>query len=366
MNKEKIQIIFLAAAPTYLEHNSTQTKNLRNTGSKVEKFILLNFQKTKFKIETTEDITFIEIPRVTFFLYLPKIIKKIKDTINNETKTIISTVNPYDLGLIGILLKLLLRLPLQMQIHHDLFSKYYINSKKRHRFYFLLSKFTLPFASTIRTHSKNTANILQKKYPSKIVKQIKEIADFSDIPVTVSKNTNGILYLSPSRYDSQKNLFNLIEAFVKFNKEYPDTKLRIIGRGPLENDLRLSIEQNNARDYIDLAGWSNDMPNEYTRANFSVLSSIFEGYSMSVIESFRYGTPFLATPATGSTELIINGKNGYLAKGFSVEDIYDMLVESYKNKNIFNPETIKDTVKDFTKDNMDKEMIELWRETNTK
>lgn len=364
MNKEKIQTIFLVASPKFLDYESTQTKNLQDQAAKIEKFILINFQKTKFKIEKINNILFIEIPRVKAFFYIPKIIKEIRKYINKDIKTVISAVNPYDMAILGILINKILKFTsLQIQIHFDLFSKYYIKSKKRHKLYFLISKITLPFASTIRTHSINTANILQKKYPKKIVKQIKEIANFSEIPITATKNTEGVLYLSPSRYDAQKNLFVLINAFTDFHKDYPETKLKIIGEGILEKQLKELIVKNNAENYIELPGWSKDMPNEYVRANFTILSSIFEGYSMVGIETLRYGTPFLATPVTGSTELVIDGENGYLAKGFSKKDILELLITSYKNKNNFDSEKIRETVKDFTKDNMDKELIELWKET---
>lgn len=84
---------------------------------------------------------------------------------------------------------------------------------------------------------------------------------------------------------------------------------------------------------------------------------------MSTVESMRYGTPFLATPFGGGTDLISNN-TGLLSNGFSKENIYDLLIKSYENKNLFDPEKIKEKVIDLTKENMDKELINFWKETN--
>ncbi len=85
---------------------------------------------------------------------------------------------------------------------------------------------------------------------------------------------------------------------------------------------------------------------------------------MIIIESMHQGTPFLATPFGGGTELIIEDLNGYIAKDFSKKEIYNLLIKSYKNKDKFNPNFVKSSVKDLTKDKMDEQLIDLWKETN--
>lgn len=363
MQKEKIQIISLSAAPRFLDYNSTQTKNLQTQAEKIEKYILINFQKTKYKVTKVDNILFLNIPRLKSIFYIKKIIKTIREYLDPKIKTVITTGNPFDLGILGIIFKAILKFPLQSQIHTDLYSKYFLKSKKRHYIYFFISKIVFLFSNSIRTVSKNTEKILRKKYPKKLIKNIIEVADFSDIQITSTKNKEGVFYLCPSRYDNGKNLENLILSFIDFHKVFSDTKIKIIGYGILKDQLDNLIKINNAEEYIDLAGWSNNMPNEYTQTNFTILASVFEGYSMVVVESMHYGTPFLATPFSGSTELIQEDINGYISKGFSKEDIYELLVKSYKNNFIFNSETIKETVKDLTKDNMDKELIKFWKET---
>ncbi|MFO0743486.1 MAG: glycosyltransferase [Candidatus Paceibacterota bacterium] len=363
MKKENLQIISLSAASTFLNHNSVPSRNLQSQAEKLEKFILINFQRSKYDVEKVENILFIEVPRLKSIFYIKKIVKEIKRELNNNTKSVITAGNPFDLGILGIIFKFCLQMPLQIQIHTDLYSKNFLMSKKRHRLYLLISQITFPFANSIRTVSKNTEQKLKKMYPKKLIKNIIEIADFSYIKIDSEKNNNGLLYLCPARYDEGKNLTNLIEAFIEFHKIHKDTELKIVGMGTLKEELARIVKENDAVNYISLPGWSQNMPNEYTKANFTILPSLFEGFNMSVRESLSYGTPFLATPFGGGTELIIYGKTGFIAKGFSKEDIYNLLLESYKNKDVFDTKIIKDSVKDLTKDNMDKKLIELWKET---
>ncbi len=363
MKKEKIQIISLSASPKFLDYNSTQIKNLQDQAKKIENHILINFQKVKYEVEKKENIIFIKVPRIKTLFYIYKIKKEIKNHINSKIKTIITAGNPFDLGILGIIFKFILKYPLNIQIHTDLYAKNFIKAKKRHYLYFLISKMTLPFANSIRTVSENTKNILKKKYPNKLIKNIIEIADFSNIKINTEKNKDGLLYLCPSRYDNGKNLENLILAFIDFHKKFPDTKLKIIGGGILEKKLKKLISENSANKYIDLPGWSIDMPNEYTRANYTILTSLFEGYNMSVVQSMYYGTPFLATPFGGSTNLI-DHDTGLLAYGFSKENIYKLLVNSHKKINTFNTKKIREKVENLTKENMDIELINIWKNTN--
>lgn len=364
MEKEKLQIITLSTSKSFLDPSTIPAKNLQEQADKIEKYILVNFQKTNYKIKKKGNILFIEVPRLKFIFYIKPIIKEIKKVLNKNIKTVITAGNPFDLGMLGILFKILLKFPLNIQIHTDIYSKHFLKSKKRHYIYYLISKITLLFADSIRTVSKNVKNKLEEKYPNKLIKNIIEIADFSEMEISSEKNKEGLLYLCPARYDRGKNLINLINAFIEFHTVYKDTRLKIVGSGYLENELHDLLRKKEANNYIELPGWSKDMPNEYTKANYTILPSLFEGYGMIIIESMHQGTPFLATPFGGGTELIIEDLNGYIAKDFSKKEIYNLLIKSYKNKDKFNPNFVKSSVKDLTKDKMDEQLIDLWKETN--
>lgn len=370
MQKEKIQVILLSSAPRFLDEAAIQTKNLQNTAIKVEKFILVTFCKTNFNIYNNESIHFISVPRMASLLYIFKIKKEINKILDKDIKTIITTGNPFDLGLIGILFKFLFRFPLNIQVHINIFSPHFRKNKKRHFLYYLLSFFTLPFADSIRTVGNEVTSILEDKYKNKLIQNIPEMLNTeiensnTDTSLETKDFSKNIKFLCVARYDRQKNIKNLLRAFIDFNKKYPNTQLKLVGEGPLKEEFENLIDNQTMKNNISINKWSNNIKEEYINTDFCILTSTYEGFGMVIVESMKYGKPFLATPFGGATYLIKEGLNGFLSEDFSEESIYKLLEKAYINKDNFNSEAIRESVKDLTKENMDKQLIELWKNTN--
>lgn len=363
MQKENIQIITLSVSKKFLEPNTIPAKNLQDTANKVKKFILIDFCKTKFRIYKEENIYFISVHRLGSVFYLFRIWKEIKKILDKNIKTIITAGNPFDLGILGIFLKILLKIPLNIQIHTDIYSKYFLKNKKRHYLYYLISEITLIFANSIRTVSKNVEDKLKDKFPNKLIKNIPEISELKRTEIVANRSKDELMFLCPARYVYGKNIDRLILAFIKFHKKYLNTKLRIVGDGELKEYLLSLIKEKSSEDFISLNSWSENMSEEYINTDYTILTSEFEGFGMILVESMKFGKPFLATPFGGATYLINDGINGFIAKDFSVEAIYELLEKSYLYKESFFSEKIKESVKNLTKQNMDEELIRLWKET---
>lgn len=360
MQKENIQIIQLSTATRFLDSKSIQAKNLKDTANKVKVYILITFCKTKFNSYYDETIHFINVPRITSLMYIFKIKKEIKKILNKNTKTIITAGSPFDLGLLGVLLKYTLKIPLNIQIHTDIFSEYFLKDLKRNKLYYQISKITIPFANTIRTVSVEVKEKIEKKYPKKIVLNIPEVISLKEHEFyQKSKNKDLIKFIYPARYVKMKNHENLFQAFIKLNKKYPNTILETFGDGPEKKYLFEKYHNN----YLKIKDWSNDLQKEYFETDFLVSTSLYEGFGMIIIEALKYGKPCLITPFGGGSYLIKENINGYISKDFSKKEIYNLLEKGYLNKEKFNEEKIKESVKDFTKENMDKELIRLWKET---
>jgi len=66
------------------------------------------------------------------------------------------------------------------------------------------------------------------------------------------------------------------------------------------------------RRHIIFTGWRNDIPELLQSATVSVLPSLSEGFSNTVLESMAAGLPVITTNVGGNPELITNGKTGTL------------------------------------------------------
>lgn len=87
----------------------------------------------------------------------------------------------------------------------------------------------------------------------------------------------------------QKNLFYLVEAMSKINNE--NVELHIYGKGPLQKELELAIEEKKAP--IILHGEINNIKEVLAQYDLYVMASSWEGFSLSVLEAAAAKLPLL-------------------------------------------------------------------------
>lgn len=118
----------------------------------------------------------------------------------------------------------------------------------------------------------------------------------------------GTYCLYVGRLSPEKGLMTLLEAVAR--NQIP---LRIAGTGPLDDDVTMLIARRKLN--VRMEGYRSgaDLANLYRNAAFTVVpSEWYENASMSVLESFAYGKPVLASAIGGNPELVIDGKTGRL------------------------------------------------------
>lgn len=161
--------------------------------------------------------------------------------------------------------------------------------------------------------------------------------------------------LSIGRLDYLKGYDLLIEMFERYCTLNKDWKLRIIGDGPLLNQIKKIILEKGLSKRISLITKSNAIMDEYLDASIYVMTSRSEGLPMVLLEAQAFGIPIVAFDCeTGPSEIIQNGINGYLISNFDIEAMIEKLTElcndpfkrlefgrnSLENIKRFNPEEI--------------------------
>lgn len=99
----------------------------------------------------------------------------------------------------------------------------------------------------------------------------------------------------------------LITAFGSLAAKYPDVRLFIGGKGPLEEALRAQICALGLESRISMLGFIPEslLPSHYQAADLSIVpSQSLEGFGLTAIESLACGTPVIVTPVGGLTEII--------------------------------------------------------------
>ncbi|QIU96099.1 glycosyltransferase family 4 protein [Bacteroides faecium] len=144
-------------------------------------------------------------------------------------------------------------------------------------------------------------------------------------------------FVAVGRLVGDKGINELVEAFVKLNKEHPDTRLVLVGSeekelDPLKPETMKVIAECTA---ISAVGSQSDVRPWFAAADIAVLASYREGFPNVVIEAGAIGLPQIVTDINGSREIVIEGENGIIIPPKSVDALYNamkrMLDVNYRN-----------------------------------
>jgi glycosyltransferase involved in cell wall biosynthesis len=133
----------------------------------------------------------------------------------------------------------------------------------------------------------------------------------------------------------QKDPITLIKSFKIINDQYPNTKLIIVGDGPLEQECIKLINKLQLQDKINLVGSQKNSKAFLKMFDIFILSSHYEGLPYALLEAMMMGIPSVGTDVVGIKDLIINDETGYLVE----EENYHMLAQAVI-KLLENPELL--------------------------
>ncbi|WP_289751298.1 glycosyltransferase family 4 protein [Bacteroides acidifaciens] len=134
-------------------------------------------------------------------------------------------------------------------------------------------------------------------------------------------------FIVVGRLVGDKGINELVEAFVKLNKENSDTRLILVGcyedkLDPLRTETLHLIKNCGA---IEAVGQQNDVRPWFAAADVAVLASYREGFPNVVIEAGAMGLPQIVTDINGAREIIIEGENGTVIPPKSVDALYNAM-----------------------------------------
>lgn len=95
-------------------------------------------------------------------------------------------------------------------------------------------------------------------------------------------------------------------------REVPDVRFLLIGLGANQADLEAQAVAAGVHDHLIFTGFRTDIDRVYGALDVSALTSLSEGFSVTLLESMRHGVPIVATDVGGNPELVVDGETGYL------------------------------------------------------
>lgn len=126
----------------------------------------------------------------------------------------------------------------------------------------------------------------------------------------------------------QKGHDVLVRAFAAAQQKgmLEDWRLRIVGEGPLRQNLERLVERLGVGDHVELPGTKRDIAAEYGSAAIFALPSRWEGFGLVVIEAMANGLPVIATRVQGPSAIITTEVDGLLVTPDDVSQLRDALI----------------------------------------
>jgi len=172
-----------------------------------------------------------------------------------------------------------------------------------------------------------TANRFGMTYHKPINSVIPIGIDFDKINAkSPSKDQSDIIFVG--RLIKEKNADLLVKAVALALPEYPGLRVLIIGEGPEEKKIQITIKQKNLENIVQIHSFyesHDDLIARLKASKIFVLPSTREGFGISALEALACGLPVVTInhPANAIRDLM-NENNGFLCS-LSAQDLADTI-----------------------------------------
>ncbi|NNG45154.1 glycosyltransferase [Pseudoalteromonas sp. NEC-BIFX-2020_002] len=147
--------------------------------------------------------------------------------------------------------------------------------------------------------------------------------------------------LCVGRLVEQKSFHHAIIAFSKVVQSNPDLRLKIIGTGRLEKELKSLTEQLSVQSNVDFEGFKSNVADYYSKAKLTLLSSAYEGFPNVLLESLSLGTPVVSFDCpSGPKEIITSDIAGELVAQNDTAKLAEAIIKQL-NKSVQRKQVLK-------------------------
>jgi glycosyltransferase involved in cell wall biosynthesis len=163
-------------------------------------------------------------------------------------------------------------------------------------------------------------------------------------PVVFPENTFQLPNLIPKNYllffgrfeEEIKNFTLLLNSF-KLSRVYSKgTMLLLIGDGSDTNFIQAKISELQLESFVLVLPFQKNITAFVQNAKSTILTSHFEGFPMSIVESLAAGTPVISVDCeSGPREIIQNGYNGLLVPNYNETALGQAISDMVLDENLY-------------------------------
>lgn len=135
-----------------------------------------------------------------------------------------------------------------------------------------------------------------------------------------------------SRLEKEKNLLDSIDIMKLVLSQMPNKQLFIFGSGSQQIEIQNYIYSNNLENNIFLMGYSNDISKELKKSSLFLMTSLYESFALTILESLSHGVPVLSYDFKYGPRTLINNKiNGFIIENKNKEQAAQAIIEYFND-----------------------------------
>jgi len=135
-------------------------------------------------------------------------------------------------------------------------------------------------------------------------------------------------------FKPQKAPQDFIELARLVTAKSENVKFIMIGDGQMRGHIQKLISDYQLQDKVILAGWRRDIPQILSALDIFVLTSLYEGLPIAVLEAMASAKAVVATHTGGIAEVIKDGENGFLIAPKEPQELADKVFSLLNDVNL--------------------------------
>ena len=254
---------------------------------------------------------------------------------------VVTAQDPFETGLCAWRIAKKLKAGLQLQMHTDWFSKYYINESFKNKIRVMIANWLVPKAQGIRVVSQRIKDSLMSRF--RLTNEPVLLPIHLDIPVTMLSARGdylhkkfpqyGTIIVMISRLEIEKNSIMAINALQNIVSRNSGLGLVIIGDGSYRTALEKAVEAAKLTEEVVFDGWHDNVIPYFLSADLFINTSNYEGYGRTLIEAGSAGCPIVTTNV-GIVGEVLNNENALISDPEDLENFTKNLEFAIKNPTI--------------------------------
>lgn len=342
------KVISIGYGRHLFESGNVERTRLASCAEAVERLDMIIFSKRTHGLKTqaiSEQLTLHPTNSRYPWLYLIDAFVIARRLIKQSPqKVVLTTQDPFETALVGVILKIFYRPILIIQEHGDFFgSPHWRTESIANRVRYVFGLCALRYADTVRVVSLRTKQQFERR-------GIKNIAI---LPVAVDAQpflqaqadqqikslfgTDTFVFLSVARFVPQKNFPLLLDSFAAAHKQNPAIRLLLVGKGEAEEQLRSRISNfsKETQAAIYILPWSNTVAGLMKASSAYVLSSNYEGWGRVLIEAMLTKLPIVTTRVGCADEVVVDSVHGFVVPVGDTNALTQAMVELSTNTALY-------------------------------